>query len=85
MNEFVIYTKLPKGTRLKVEAELMGGSLLKPLEAISEGSYKVRIGKDAFEALRALRSNGETIQEVVERLIFKEQLLNCRTERKGEP
>jgi hypothetical protein len=65
----VVYEKWPKGTLLRVDAELMGGSLLETLEP-AEGTHKVKLSAGAFEALKALRNRGETVQNCMERLIF---------------
>jgi hypothetical protein len=56
----VVYEKWPKGTLLRVDAELMGGSLLKTLDRQepAEGTHKVKLSARAFEALKALRNRG---------------------------
>jgi hypothetical protein len=60
----------PKGTVLRVKAELVGGSLLQELQPPDEGTHRVKLGTAAFEALKGLRKDGERLQDVVERLIF---------------
>jgi hypothetical protein len=68
--EFVTAHRLPKGSVWKVKAELVGGARLEGLSEPSNALPRVRISPEAFEALKGLRSRGETIREVVERLIF---------------
>jgi len=62
--------KWPKNTLLRVKSELVGGSLLEPLQPPDEQTHKVRVSSGAFEALKGLRIDGERIQDVMERLIF---------------
>jgi hypothetical protein len=66
--------KWPKGTLLKVKSELVGGSLVTPLQPPDEETHKIRVGSAAFEALKGLRRDGERLQDVVERLIFAADL-----------
>ncbi len=68
--EFVTVHRLPKGSVWKVKAELVGGTRLEGLPEASESLPRVKMSPAAFEALKALRNGGETVREVVERLIF---------------
>jgi hypothetical protein len=63
--------RLPKGSAWKVKAELVGGTRLEGLPEDSDALPKVRISPEAFLALKGLRDRGETVREVVERLIFE--------------
>lgn len=67
--EFVTAHRLPKGSVWKVKAELVGGTRLEGLPESPDALPKVRISPDAFRALKGLRNRGETIREVIERLI----------------
>lgn len=69
--EFVTAHRLPKGSVWKVKAELVSGTRLEGLAEPADALPKVRISPDAFHALRGLRNRGETIREVMERLIFE--------------
>jgi hypothetical protein len=70
-NETVVYGhQWPKNTLLRVKNELLGGSLVEPLQPPDEQTHKVKVSPAAFEALKALRADGERLQDVVERLIF---------------
>jgi hypothetical protein len=69
--EFVTAHRLPKGSVWKVKAELVGGTRLEGLTADLEALPRVKMSPEAFEALKRLRSHGETVREVVERLIFE--------------
>lgn len=62
--------KWPKNTLLRVKSELVGGSLLEPLQPPDEQTHKVKVGPAAFKALKELRKDGERLQDVVERLIL---------------
>ncbi|RQS42801.1 hypothetical protein DID99_35620 [Burkholderia sp. Bp8986] len=53
---------------MRVKSELMGGSLLEPLQPPDEQTHKVKVA--AFDALKGLRKDGERLQDVVERLIL---------------
>jgi hypothetical protein len=68
--EFVTAHRLPKGSVWKVKAELVGGTRLEGLPEASEALPRVKLSPEAFEALKKLRIGGETVREVVERLIF---------------
>jgi hypothetical protein len=68
--EFVTVHRLPKGSVWKVKAELVGGTRLEGLSGPADALPRLRISSEAFEALRGLRNRGETIREVVERLIL---------------
>jgi hypothetical protein len=68
--EFVTPHRLPKGSVWKVKSELVGETRLECLSDSAEALPRVKISAKAFEALRDLRSRGETIREVTERLIF---------------
>lgn len=54
-----------------VKAELVGGMRLEGLAESTDALPRVRISPEAFQALKGLRNRGETIREVVERLIFE--------------
>ncbi|WP_250537430.1 hypothetical protein [Caballeronia sp. AZ10_KS36] len=68
--EFTTAHRLPKGSVWKVKAELVGGTRLEGLSGATDALPRVKISSDAFEVLKSLRHRGETIREVVERLIF---------------
>jgi hypothetical protein len=68
--EFVTAHRLPKGSMWKVKTELVGGTRLEGLPEASDTLPRVRISPEAFDALKGLRNRGETVREVVERLIF---------------
>ena len=68
--EFVTAHKLPKGSVWKVTAESVGGTRLEGLLEPAGALPRVKISPAAFDALKGLRHRGETIREVVERLIF---------------
>ncbi len=69
--EFMTAHRLPKGSVWKVKAELVGGTRLEGLQGSEDALPKVRISPEAFQALKGLRHRGETIREVMERLIFE--------------
>jgi hypothetical protein len=69
--EFVTAHRLPKGSVWRVKAELVGGTRLEGLAEPADALPRVRISPEAFQALKGLRNRGETIREVVERLIFE--------------
>lgn len=69
--EFVTAHRLPKGSVWRAKAELVGGTRLEGLAEPAESLPRVRISPEAFQALKGLRNRGETIREVVERLIFE--------------
>jgi len=68
--EFVTAHRLPKGSVWKVKTELVGGTRLEGLSDPADTLPRVKLSSEAFEALKGLRHRGETIREVVERLIF---------------
>ncbi|MFM0053769.1 hypothetical protein [Caballeronia grimmiae] len=68
--EFTTAHRLPKGSLWKVKAELVGGTRLEGLSDLADTLPRVKISPEAFEALKGLRHRGETIREVVERLVF---------------
>lgn len=68
--EFVTAHRLPKGSVWKVKTELVGGTRLEGLLDPANALPRVKISAEAFEALKGLRNRGETIREVMERLIF---------------
>ncbi len=69
--EFVTAHRLPKGSVWRVKAELVGGARLEGLsEPGGDALPRVRLSPEAFQILKGLRNHGETIREVVERLIF---------------
>ena len=55
-----------------VKAELVGGTRLEGLSDPVDALPRVKISPEAFGALKGLRHRGETIREVMERLIFAE-------------
>lgn len=69
--EFVTTHRLPKGSVWKVKAELVGGTRLEGLPESADVLPRVRISPEAFHSLKGLRNRGETIREVMERLIFE--------------
>jgi hypothetical protein len=69
--EFVTAHRLPKGSVWKVKAELVGGTRLEGLPEPSEALPRVKLSPTAFEALKRLRRDGETVRETMERLIFE--------------
>jgi hypothetical protein len=69
--EFVTEHRLPKGSVWRVTAELVGGTRLEGLPQPADARPRVRISPEAFQVLKGLRNRGETIREVVERLIFE--------------
>jgi hypothetical protein len=70
-SEFVTAHRLPKGSVWRVKAELVGGTRLEGLAKPADALPRVRISPEAFQILKGLRNHGETIREVVERLIFE--------------
>jgi hypothetical protein len=68
--EFTTAHRLPKGSVWKVKTELVGGTRLEGLSDPADTLPRVKLSPEAFEALKCLRHRGETIREVVERLIF---------------
>ncbi|SAL52639.1 hypothetical protein [Caballeronia concitans] len=68
--EFTTAHRLPKGSVWKVKVELVGGTRLEGLSDSADTLPRVKISREAFEALKGLRHRGETIREAVERLIF---------------
>ncbi|MFM0408813.1 hypothetical protein [Paraburkholderia dipogonis] len=69
--EFLTAHRLPKSSVWKVKAELVDGTRLEGLPGSAGTLPRVRLSPDAFNALKALRNRGETIREVMERLIFE--------------
>jgi hypothetical protein len=69
--EFVTSHRLPKDSVWKVKAELVGGTRLEGLPEPADALPRVRISRNAFQALKGLRNRGEAIREVMERLIFE--------------
>jgi hypothetical protein len=69
--EFMTVHRLPKGSVWKVKAELVGGTRLEGLPQASERLPKVSLSPEAFQALKGLRNRGETVREVMERMIFE--------------
>lgn len=68
--EFTTAHRLPKGSVWKVKTELVSGTRLEGLSDPADALPRLKISPEAFEALKGLRSRGETIRKVVERLIF---------------
>ena len=50
---------------------MVRGTRLEGLPEPTDTQRRVRISPDAFQAVKGLRNRGETIREVMERLIFE--------------
>ncbi|KWF39197.1 hypothetical protein [Burkholderia diffusa] len=68
--EFITSARLQEGSLWKVVNEVVGGSHLQ--EVVSDGNAlpRIKVSHETFFAAKRLRRKGETVRDVVERLIF---------------
>lgn len=68
--EFITSARLQEGSLWKVVNEVVGGSHLQ--EVVSDGNAlpRIKVSHEAFAVAKRLRRKGETVRDVVERLIF---------------
>ncbi|WP_334007919.1 hypothetical protein [Burkholderia orbicola] len=68
--EFITSARLQEGSLWKVVNEVVGGSHLQEVVTDSNALPRIKVSHEAFAVAKRLRRKGETVRDVVERLIF---------------